>query len=995
MPTAAILLSLLLPSLAFAQPPPALPAVETFENGVPATYMATGRPLAISELSFKSGSHSLLWSWENAQDSLLVRDAARLAKRSPKSGFAVWVHNGSPRPARLAFDLLQGDKIVASGWFWMDYHGWRLLGANYAQLGVAPGQACDGLRVHPVDGVTAGRLFLDDLNLNFDYSPGRTYETPWVGMANGLVNPPLVVLSAADPSVNRPWLPARPKTVSVAEKADIARLETIFIPRRTGPGRGLQAAQLASLRQTFASYRIRRQEGEISGRPIDGGTALRPEGYVDSNEYTKFCEQVKNGYYQSKDPAEVEELRRMFVDLTEHLLDQGWGPGNRLAAWDNYPAGSLSCFYAMQDVLAQAGLADMVARALMDNYGSHSPGQFTAEHPSSSMDGLGYWNRELFACSLMFADESARLQHLRISQRFLDLALVHPDTIAPDGCVYHHGGFHYAYASYNLPRLIAVLRETAKTQFRMSPEAQERLRTYVKAISFTFSHGEQAYNLGMRAGTPMGSGNVPAVARDLAEMGTPDGSKPLDELMAGIALWLLEDLAAGQPCKAFGQEPYKTWLAQGIKPRVPSGFLALNGAPVAIHRRPGWVASIAGISPFWRGLEIYGWTQSNNYGRYARHGSLCITANGTPPGLAESGWRYDGWNWCHFPGTTALRQPAGEIFDGYAMYGNGSPSAGGTSLGQDGLWGMEFRGVGACFSKTYFCFGNRITSVTTGIRPANPNGPAPVVTTLFQNAFLPEVEAVSLDGEPLQGFPRQCTLDGDQAHWLLDNKGNGYLIPAGNDPVKLSCQPQEWLYIIDKFLADPKNKPISGKVTYQNVRGTYKEISQLEKFYRPSTGIFALAYFDHGRPQAASCLYTIVVKTTPEEMKQLAARPAFECLRRDDQAHVVHDLASQAYGYALYQPSTSLPAAGPLRASSRPCFLMFREDNQQLQCSLAYTGRRNTLPPTPETVRLTLAGHWRLAGPAAAVKAVAEGEVTAVEASPPDNTPFRWTLIRE
>ncbi len=963
-----------------------------FESGVPGSLKSSGGELSISPEHFKSGAHSIKWTWSGSPGTLTFRDPASFAKLGPKSGFALWVHNAEPMPTRMVVDLMKQDKVIASGWFWINFRGWRILGSGFGQLGLPSGQAIDSIRFHAPETKSPGNLFLDDLNTNLEFTATQSPEAPWVGVPEGIKHPDSVILSPEDPARNRPWLPKRTQPTD-AEKADVTRLSQVFLQTRSAPGKGVSPDQLRSLRETVSSYRIKRDGQTITGRPIDGGTALKPEGFIPYGDYLKTCQAVRNAYHQSKDGPEADELRSMFLDLTAHLLDQGWAQGIRLGAWDNYPIAATNCFYGMRKELADAGLARGVAQALIDNYGSHSSGDFAKEHPSSSMDGLGFWHRELIACALMFPTEAEQVQHLRIAQRFLNLAIVEPNTIAPDGCTYHHGGFHYAYASYNLPRLVQVLRETAKTTFKADPQAHERLKTYVRSLAHTFSAGQQAYNLGMRAGTPMSSGGVATVARELALMGTPDGKDPLDKEMASIALWLMRDEKSGQPHPDFAKEPFKSWLASDIQPLAPSGFLALNGAPIAVHRRDGWTASIAGMSTFWRGLEIYGWTQQNNYGRFARHGSLVITSTGNPPNLKDSGWDYEGWNWCHFPGTTALKFEASrDLFDGYAMYGNSSPLTGGTSLGQDGLWGMQFQGTGTRFQKSYFCFGNRITSITSGIVADKKNQQAPVITTLYQNSIATDSGLVMLDGEPLQAFPMERSVSFEKTRWLIDNKGTGYLIPAGNDPLRLSNKPQEWLYLIDKYLVDPKQNPISPPVTYQNIRGQIKDLTTIEKFYKSTRGNFALGWFDHGpQPKSAACTYTAVIRTTAEQMKELAAKPALEILRSDEKAHIVHDLGSDTFGYAIYQPEEQLSDNSPLRSCSEPCFVMVRRDGHKLLCSLAFTKLKNGDPYPDVRISLLLKGDWQ-AAPGAAVTTTRKNKSTTLVVTPKDNTPMQWTL---
>lgn len=971
-------------------------AAET-RSDEPDAFAAGASAVSTSDLRFKSGGQSLLWQWRNREATLTLQAPVPTPKATPKSGFALWAYQERPSRGRMVVEALYQNKTVGKGWFWMDYSGWRILGAGFQQIGVAKGQAVDSIRLTPPS--ATGTLWLDMCRIGQDHTAQHSLETPWAGSPDGLNLTDNRVWSANDPARNRPWLPKREDRPTASEQADITRLEQLFLSRRTGPGKGLATKQLEEVRMAVASCRIKRGNGTVTGRPVDSGTALKPDDAIPLGDYLKTLEAVKNAYYLTANPAEAGELKEMFLTLTAHLIDQGWAAGSRLQGFDNYPFGQYACFYAMKPELAEAGLIRPVAQALFDGFCGQGPLVCLAEHPHSSMDGLGFWNRELYACALMFGTPGEQLQHLEIAKRFLDLAILDPTTVAPDGCTYHHGGFHYAYASYNMPRLLSVLEKVAPTGFRISAEAHERLRVFVRSLAFTSSAGEQSYNLGMRAGTPMTTGGVEAVARMLATMGTPDGRSAVDPEMASISLRLLAETSPNGVHPNFSKHPWKGWLDAGIRPApAPSGFLPLNGGTIAIHRREGWLANIAGMTPHYRCLEIYGWTQSNNYARYARNGSLAITSQGQPPNAGASGWAFDGWNWCHFPGTTAVRASREtDIFDGYAMYRNTRPNEGGTALGQDGVWCLDHSGTGVSFRKTYFCFGNRITSVTTGIRANAPLTADPRVTTLFQNAMNPEAEAVLLDGEPLPGFPTERTLTFETGHWILDNKQTGYLIPAGNDPLRISAKEQTWRHMTAKYLVDTKDNPIVGDKGYQKVRSTVKDITTLEKYYHPSKGIFALAWFDHGaRPDPAACIYTAVVKTTPSQMRDLALECPVEFITQTGEAHILRDKASDTFAYAIYQPGGELPSKTPLLACDQPCTIMLRRNpDGGLAMSAAYTLAGNTVPADkPVEIRIQVRGEWHLAGKSAAVAATSGQGATQVVIRPTNNLPVAWQLGR-
>ena len=954
------------------------PAQEDFEvHEVPASWKGIGdSDVSITAERFKTGVRSLRWTWSRKDQSLVFHNPSAFAMRDARSVLGLWVHSETPLQAPMRVDVLNDSKVVASCWFWMNFKGWRPLVASYKEIGCDPQQTIESLRFHVPDGIPSGRLCFDAVELDNKKSISilrNTYQMPWSpNPQDGLRHPESVVLSDTDIRCNRPWLPPR-ETVTPKEREEMAVLAERFLPSLVRPAKGLAPSVLVGLRQWMAKYRIEYRDDRVSGRPVGTGPCGIPNGALDMPDWDwlRLCSNVQEAYFRANKPEEVSELRRMFVALSAHLIDQGFAEGVQIFLAPNYPPGGVDSFFYMRDVLAEAGLARDMALALAYYFGE--AGQCLAREPKSSMDSLGYWNVSLIPCYLMLPDEAERLQRLRTVQRFFDLVLVNPNVIAPDGCTYHHSMFHFAYANYNMPRALRVFEKLSGTSFRISPEAHVRLKTFAKAIAFTLSGDQQAYNLAGRAGEPL-NGNMAGFSKSLALMGTPDGKQTIDPEMAALYLTQTDK---------WETEPAKTWIAQGITPLPLTGHLTMNGSPLAVHRRADWLVNIAGISKFWTGVEIYGWTYKNNYGRYARNGSICVTSNGKPASLTESGWTKAGWNWCHFPGATNPQRPSYEIFDGWAYYGNRS-TAGGTQLGEDGVWGMDFSGSDDVhFKRSAFCFDNRITVLTSDINSASA---WPMVTTLFQNSLQTPGETVCVDGKTVADFPVAQTISAAKPHWLIDNKGTGYLIPSGQGTVQLSCRRQSWTYWIPEYLIDPDKNPLPNSEDYHHFK---LDRTTLDKYYRPSTGNFALAWFDHGKaPQNASCAYTIVVRATPEKMKMLAENVPYSILQQNGNIHALYDCASKTTGYVLFAANSKIEAKGFLKANSLPCLVMICQDGKHLRISVACTDIKRTEP-----IRLKLQGTWKTCAlPAEPLTVTAIGNDTQIEVQPNYYMPMRFEL---
>ncbi|HJN13839.1 MAG TPA: chondroitinase family polysaccharide lyase [Armatimonadota bacterium] len=907
-----------------------------------AGWSASAGEIGLTGSRYKSGAQSLQWSWNSPDATLTYRDAAALGElvapngKAPGSALVMWLHNQVAAKSLIHLELLVGDDVAGRCWFVIEFTGWRPLGAPYAEILPDPMPPIDGIRIRAPSG--EGQLHLDRFSANAAVAVPRSHQMPWIGVEGGLSDPSSVMVSVRDLAVNRPWLPERATVVSDAERVDMAKVAELSLPALSRSGKGASPELMAEIRRQTEAWKIRRDGDIVTGLPIDGASFIKPPDAIDVGEYMVFCGKVKDAYSQAAEGEQRDEVRDTFVLLCEHFLDQGWGYGSGLRGMGSgyvyraYP----HAFYAMRDVLAEAGLLREMALAILYQLAEGEPA--LAEEPFANMDRLHLSNQALLPTISMIPDDVERLHWMRIIQRYYSMALVNPKTLGPDGSAYHHWMHHYAYASYSMPFPIRAARTLADTTFRIAPRAHEHMRSYVLAMAFASVNHIQPPNMNGRAGTPQGH-SLASEARALAEMGTPDGTEALDREMAGLYLTLTEDHST---------EPAAAWLADGIEPLKLTGHKTMNGTAAALHRRDDWLISIVGMIKFWRGVEIYGWQQTNNYARYARNGAIYVAPGGEPPSIEAGGYSYDGWNWCHWPGTTSLVRPPHEIFNGYAMHANPTTFAGGTRLGEDGIWGMDFQGKDVHFRKSAFCFGNRITVISSDITSEEPR---PAVTTLLQRSLADRSEPIWIDGARITEFPYEAQLDDGAAHSIVDSKGVGYVLHPGSGSLRVRRGEQSWTYMIEKCLRDADDNPI---INYQKRQYRHETMAENEQYFEPSVGDFALAYIDHGeKPEDGACAYTILVSTTPDEANAFADAPP-RILQSDSRAHVVADEATGTVGYVLFGEGDLGDEL--LRFNSRPCFVMARREGENLQLSVASTDIEQDDP-----IALMIAGKWQAA----------------------------------
>lgn len=139
---------------------------------------------------------------------------------------------------------------------------------------------------------------------------------------------------------------------------------------------------------------------------------------------------------------------------------------------------------------------------------------------------------------------------------------------------------------------------------------------------------------------------------------------------------------------------------------------------------------------------------------------------GNPISNEGSGFRQEGWDWNHFPGTTATNLPIQDLrakirnldeFSGFEeMLLSDEAFAGGISIqNKNGAFGMklhEHDKYNGSFRvrKSVFFFDNRVVALGTNVQSALPEE---VHTTLFQVYLDKQNKPYYLNGKEITGFP--------------------------------------------------------------------------------------------------------------------------------------------------------------------------------------------------------------------------------------------------
>lgn len=949
---------------------------------------AKASQLSLSGAHCKHGTHSVRWTWSARGAQLRLAAPVDYLRENPDprqtavSTFAFWVYSPAAVEGSLRFEFRKRGRTCA----WFDYRlgftGWR--GAWVAfdrDMQGRPEEGMDELVV-TVDGPKRGELFFDHLILSsFQDIRHHTadFQAPFINAATE--SHWLVLL--------RSWrlpLPARAEPLTDAERRDMDTIRKRLCRLLT---EGRKPMPLKTLRKRFEEYGIAQNaDGTLRGKPVwfvryaetylNLGHPKVAQLYRDNGQLLRRCNdllfQIAVAHHAAADPAARGELARIYLLLTRHLLDQGFAAGSAQGTL-HHLGYSMRNFYTapvlMRDVLREAGLLEQVQQA-MEWFSGVGEVKRPPARPGIDIDAFNTSLIGRLASILLREDTPDKAVWLRCFSRWADNGYKTVEGTAPcfksDGTVFHHRHHYPAYAVGGFDGAVDAVWLLAGTQFGIGAESRANLKKAL--LEMRFYCNLRSFPLSLSGRHPDGRGElVPRHYARLAETGTPDGSAAIDPELAAAYLRL-----------APAEDDYtRRFLSAGIAPEPsPAGHRVYGYNASAAHRRGDWLLTVAGHSRYLWSAEIY--RGANHYGRYLTHGSLQLLGDGDPVGSFGSGFRQEGWDWCHIPGTTALVIPMERMradirnvdtFSGYEeMLLSDEAFAGGVShRGEDGLFAMKLHehdkyNGSLRARKSWFFFGSRVVALGSDIENAAPGR---VHTTLFQN-FLPDrADPIRIDGDTVAAFPYRATLPAGGV--LVDNLRNAYFVPRGEVTVTRS-----------------------------------RQHSLHEQTDAPTENDFTTAWIDHGGViRGGGYEYMLAVHATEAEIADYGRELPYEVLRRDSTAHIVRDRRTGAVGYALFEAGrvdagllveVSLPSLAmiggddaeltvsvcdpDLRLYEGPSDERFDADGRRIERSI-YSREWIDCPSKASRLRLVLRGRWRPAEPSADCQATAAGENTELE----------------
>ena len=747
----------------------------SFEDGTESAVAGKGSRLSVSDEHNKLGHNSLLWEWSRSKAEISIKGEVPYMPEHPNpkeksvASFVFWVYSPEALEGNIRFSFLKNGKECCHFTYCLGFTGWR--GAWVAfdrDMQGTPQIGMDEIRISTSKGLKKGKLYFDGI-IPSSFQDIRHHTPDWQApfVNENTTNHWLVLNNSWKLKLDIPQNEA-------LECADIHDMDTIkqrFIRIVT---EDIKPFSLKKAKEIYSSYNISvNSDGTIKGKPIyftRYGETFINLGITDAKKtFNKNGQLLRTlndrmlriavSAVQSKDPVEKAEFTKIYIDLTRHLLDQGFAAGSAQGTL-HHLGYSMRNFYTgpiiMQEALREAGLDTQVQQA-MEWFSGVGEIKVAPTEPGMDIDAFNTSLMGRMASVLMLEDSPYKYAYLQVLSRWIDNGMKHTEGLRAcfkrDGSVIHHRKSYPAYAVGGFEGAVNAVWMLSRTGLAISEESHNNLKQALLAMQF-YCYGDR-FPLAMSGRHPDGKGSLSKEHYfRLALAGSPDGKEDIDKELAGALYYFIEANSMRGDTRIY-MEYYplskEEWylMRHGIhkldciKPRsLRTRTFGFNCS--MSHRYEGRLVTVAGHSRYLWSSEIY--NQANHYGRYLTHGSLQIMAP-AQQGYDGGGFHQEGWDWCHIPGTTAAVLPMEDMkanvlnLDEHSGYEEMLLSdewfAGGvTHKGKCGAFGMKLHehdkyNGSLRARKSYFTFENRIICLGSDIESSLKG--APVHTTLFQN----------------------------------------------------------------------------------------------------------------------------------------------------------------------------------------------------------------------------------------------------------------------
>ena len=911
------------------------PQILSFERGTTPAKALCGSRLSVSTSHYKHGAQSLCWQWHRRGAALCIPGTIPYERVKTVNtdnsmySFSFWLYNPAAVDDSLQVDFLKAGRVCCRFAMCLNFTGWRAGWLAFDRdMQDTPEEGMDEVRFTAPRSMKRGTLFIDHL-VTCSLIDCRHHQAdaqlPFVNAGN--TNMWIALYRNWTDTFDIPLKSATPEEQQQMEILD-QRVHEYLLPSK--------AEDIIGLRERFAAYRLT----QTAGRPVFFERFGELYTYWDERTYgywmadlgiretNTLLKDLAVAYHRYTDKADKEEAKHMYLRLLKHAMDQGFQAGHSMGTL-HHSGYSMKDWYTsaflMRNVLREEGLLEQVQQSMAWFSGvgelKHAPVTIGVD-----IDAFNTNTMPRLTSILLMQDDAQRLRYMTAFRRWLDNGLAYAPglmgTFKVDGTIYHHCNHYPAYAKDGLNGIVPLVYLLRGTQFLPSEEGLSHLRESMLAMRYYCQLTKWPVSLSGRH--PDGKGQlVPRLYALMALTGTTEGT--IDQEMAAAYLRLMEgkETSYSQQFEKMGIRAEKT----------PQGNRAFPYSCLTVHRSNNRMVAVKGHSRYIWNTETY--MGCNLYGRYLNYGNIHILSGDNSYG----GYQVDGWDWNHFPGTTATVVPVADLradirnvsdVSGYEeLLLSDEAFCNGLSLNGNGIWGMKLHSHdkydGSLHArKSVFCFGDRIVCLGSDIRSA---APTETHTTLFQVHCDSTTTNYQLPTTNYQSFP--------------DGYGNWYYPAPGQELIHRA-----------------------------GLQHSFHEETDA-----PTEGYFELLAVNHGiAPSDATYAYAIYIGEG-EPLTEQQMHDSYTVLQQDSIAHIVRDNVSGMTGYVLFETGSVLDNnrsclvmtqpvdSGLLVCVSDPDLHLYEGDKEQYDNQghrveqIVYATDWKDNPSAPSVVRFTIPGY--------------------------------------
>lgn len=862
--------------------------VYQFENEMPKNIKVDVKDsISISKEKYKDGESSLKWKFKKGEALSILGDVGYTVfktgeQEKARSSYSMWIYNEEPIDGEMLVQFKK-DGIVKC-WFpiKMNFKGWRTMWVQYDRD--MKGEPIEGMdEITFVAPNESGEILIDQIIPSVLIDPRHNARDEQVDFIN----------LEADTAANAHWM-ALYKNYNQIDKNEkkivLNESETEGIKKVEKKYREklLKKVQvtpelIAEKEMEFSEYK--KINLEFIQRLVIYKD-LKPEEkekikYIATKEFGIYLRELAYMYNSTDNVQEKERIVKLFNESLEYMYDQGWTKGSSQGTIHHlgYQMREIyDAIFLMKGPLVKLGTVNK-AKEMVTWYSAMGMIYTPKENLKGvNIDVLNTMLPGMLTAILLNESKEKESKELYQLQSYLMNSIKYSPGVLGgfkyDGTVFHHMQNYPAYAKGAFEGLVPIIYYLNGTSYAVTGEQYKIVKNSV--LTTRLYSNKYNYLLSLTGRHPNGKFKIDSEGFRLMAL---SGEGGVDKELAQAYLRLDPQGKSAEKFRNMGLK----------EERAPQGSWTMNMGSLQLHRRKEWLAGVKGYSRYLVGNETY--IKNNLYGRYMSYGAFQILEGS----LKESGYVQEGWDWKHFPGTTAIDVPFEKLKSNISQVDTKSgveemllsdeTYSGGNSLNDNGMFAMKlhehpkYNGTHRA-RKSVFFFNNKAILLGSGIE--NNDSENETHTTLFQNYL----------GQNL----KNSYIQKEDA--IIDSQNNLYKIVEGD-------------VVLKKGKQESKDQN-SGEKTENN---------------------YELAYINHGKaPKNGKYHYSILIKGTKEEQEDFKKSSKYQVLNQDNSSHIVKDLKSDMIGYALFE-SGKVQNNRFIESVDTPSMILLQEKGKEIQMS--------------------------------------------------------------